>query len=317
VDKGVVEYFSENGLVPGLNNGTSHRCNVHTVTSPDASTFVVSTTPTFVNPTTKATFDNANSQMAAAGLGWFAMRADSNGGTLAFFRNDGSRITQIYGYQAIYQDTVGLLPNEDDLIDNNGGNTVSASNDTLFVVCRYQQHADGINHPAVLRFKLNAGLTTVTPLPIIIADSDFSTPSGAPVSENTIDVSANAAGDFVVGWRRDPAEESGGGAPVVRVFAADGTPATGSFYPSSLADPKTDTANALGGVGNQTVKVAINSNVVCVGWPTENGVATVDAPDCSGVPKSQGAGAVAISTAARIFNIPSLIETGIGNWDLY
>jgi hypothetical protein len=317
-DKGVVEYFSENGIVPGLNNGTSHRCQVHTITSPDASTFVVSTTPTFVNPANKSTFDNANPQQAAAGQGWFAMRADSAGGALAFFRNDGSRITQIYGYQAIYENTVGLLPNEDDIIANNGGNAISASNNTLFVVCRYQLHADGINHPAVLRFQLDAGLTTVTPLPIIIVDNDFTVPSALTVHENTIDIQAIASGAFTVAYRRDPNEAPGGGAVVARVYDTDGTPATGSFFVSSLADPTTDISTGQLGYDDGTIKVGMNNNVVCVGWFTENGVDTVDAPDCSGNPKSQNPEApYTISTAARIFSIPSLTPSEVGNWDLY
>lgn len=316
VDKGVVEYFADNNIVPGLNNGTSHRCNVHTVTSPDANTFVVSTTPTFVNRSTMGTFDNGTTQQVATGSGWFAMRADSNSGTLAFFKNNGARITQIYGYKTLYEETDGLLPNADDVVTINGGNAVSASNDTLFVACRYQPHTDGIDHPAVLRFELDSTLSTVTLLPIIIADSDYAAPALASVSENTIDIHANAAGAFVIGWRKDVNEETGAGAPVVRVYDADGTPVTSSFYPSSLADPKTDTAAVLGGMGNQQVKVAMNNNVVCVGWYTENGVTTVDAPDCSGVPKSAGAGAAAISTAARIFQV-NLASSAVGNWDLY
>ncbi len=317
-DKGVVEYYVDNGLVPGLNNGTSHRCQVHTITSPDANTFVVSTTPTFVNPANKSTFDNGNPQQAAAGLGWFAMRADSAGGVLAFFRNDGTRITQIYGYPAIYQDTPGLLPNEDDIIVINGGNAVSASNDTLFVVARYQEHADGINRPAVLRFQLNPGLTTVTALPIILPESDFTTPSALAVHENTIDINANPSGSFVVGWRRDPNEAPGGGAALARVYKSDGTPATGSFFVSSLADPTTDVSTGQLGYDDGQVKVGINGNTICVGWFTENGVDTVDAPDCNGIPKSQNPEApVMISTAARLFSIPSLVETEVGNWDLY
>jgi hypothetical protein len=308
----VAEYFVDNGLVPSLDAGTSHLCNLHTVTDAAAATFVVNTTPTFVNPADGTTFENSNSQQADAGEGWFAMRADTNSGSLAFFRNNGSRIKQIYDYKALYEETAGLLPNTADTISVNGGNAISASNRILFVVARYQENSNGIDRPAVLRFQVNAGLTDVTPLPIIVADDDSTVPPTAAVNETTIDIHANAQGSFVIGWRRNAAESTGAGAPVARVYKADGSPSTGSYYVSSLADPAEDTSEVQ--LINGQVKVAMNNDVVCVTWFTENGVATVDANDCSGSPKSQAPSGAAISTAARVFQVNL---TRVGNWDLY
>ncbi len=310
--KGVAEYYVDNGLVPLLDAGTSHLCNVHTVTNPAASSFVVSTTPTFVNPLDGTTLSNSNSQQADAGEGWFAMRADNNNGSLAFFRNDGTRIKQIYDYKALYEDTDGLLPNNADTITVSGKNAVSASNQILFVVTRYQENSNGIDRPAILRFQVNAGLTDVTPLPIIVADDDYTPPATAAVSERTIDICANSQGGFVIGWRRNSVETTGPGAPVARVYKPNGIPSTGSFYVSSLTDPTSDTAEDE--IINGQVKVAINNNVACITWFTQNGVTTVNANDCSGKPKSQAPSGHAISTAARVFQVDM---TQVSDWDLY
>ncbi len=310
--KGAAEYFVDKALVPALDAGTSHQCNLHTVTDAVATTFVVSTTPTFVNPEDGSTFQNSTSQQVDAGEGWFAMRANNNNGSLAFFRNDGTRITQIYDYKALYEDTVGLLPNNADVITVNEENAVSASGLIFFVATRYQENANGIDRPAVLRFKLDTGLTTVTPLPIIVADDDFTTPATAAVSQKSIDICANETGAFVIGWRRNSVETSGADAPVARVYKADGSASTGSFYVSSLADPAADTA--VGQINNGQVKVAINNEIVCITWFTENGVTTVNSNDCSGTPKSQAPDGKALSTAARVFQVDL---TGMKNWDLY
>lgn len=308
---GVAEYYVDKGLVPALDAGTSHQCNLHTVTDAAATAFVVNTTPTFVNPDDSTTFQNSNSQQADAGQGWFAMRADNNNGSLAFFRNDGTRIDQVYNYKALYEDTDGLLPNTADTITVNGANAMTAAADTLFVVARYQEFSNGIDRPAVLRFRVNPALTAVTALPIIVADDDYTTPSTTSVNESTIDIHANSSGCFVIGWRRNAAETTGADAPVARVYKADGSPSTGSFYVSSLADPASDTESP---VLNGQVKVAMNDNVVCVSWFTENGVTTVNSNDCSGTPKGQAYNGAAISTAARFFQVDL---TEIGNWDLY
>ncbi len=310
--KGVAEYYVDNGLVPLLNAGTSHQCNLHTVTDAAAATFVVSTTPTFVNPEGGFTFQNSTSQQADAGEGWFAMRADNNNGSLAFFRNDGTRIKQIYDYKSLYENTDGLLPNAADSISVNARNAISASSRILFVVARYQANSNGIDRPAVLRFQVNPGLTDVTPLPIIVADDDYTFPATAAVNERTIDIYANAQGSFIIGWRRNGAETTGPGAPVARVFKSNGTPATGSFYVSSLGDPTADTAENQ--ILNGQVKVAISNEVACVTWFTENGVGTTNANDCSGSPKSQAPSGYAVSTAARFFLVNL---TSVGDWDLY
>lgn len=311
-DKGAVEYFVDNGLVPSLNNGTSHRVNVHTVTSPDAATFVVNTTPTFVDPNTGGTFENSQPQMAAAGNGWFAMRSSSAGGVVAFFRNDGTRIKQIYGYPTLYQDTPGLLPGNDDIVVTDGGNSISAGGDMLYVSTKYSANGSEVHRPCVLRFKVNAGLTDVTLLPAIIADDDFSAASTDNIHHDTMDVAANPVGDFVIAWRRG--EGDLGGPVVARVYNVDGTPATGSFYVSSLADPTTDLCQNMP-LDDRQVKAGFNGDAVCVSWFTANGVASVDAPDCSGATKSTSITGAAISTAARVFQVN--VTSNIKNWDLY
>lgn len=312
-DKGVVEYYVDNALVPGLNNGNSHRCNVHTITSPDAATFVVNTTPTFVVPENGSTFDTSNPQQAAAGNGWFAMRAGNNGGSVALFKNDGSRIKQIYGYEALYENTPGLLPGENDDLIIDGNNAVAAGGDTLFVIGQYSQDGTGPRRPCVLRFQVNGGMTDAALLPIILPDSDFSAPANDIVHHEEIDINANSEGDFVVLWRTGDGDIFGG-AVIARAYNSDGTSATGSFYVSSLGDPKTDICDTLP-VSDRQVKAGMNGDTVCVSWATSNGVASVDAPDCSGAAKSASITATMMSTAARMFQVN--VTSSINNWDLY
>lgn len=99
-----------------------------------------------------------------------------------------------------------------------------------------------------------------------------------------------------------------------RVYNVDGTPATGSFYVSSLADPTTDLCQNMP-LDDRQVKAGFNGDAVCVSWFTANGVASVDAPDCSGATKSTSITGAAISTAARVFQVN--VTSNIKNWDLY
>ncbi|NUN96121.1 MAG: FG-GAP repeat protein, partial [Candidatus Omnitrophica bacterium] len=292
-DVGVVEYFRDHGIVPNLNNST-HRCNVHTITTPDASNFVVSTTPTIVDPATGLTTDSIAYQGVDAGEGFFAVRSSFFGGTLAVFRNDGTRIAQIFNYNALIVYS-GLLPYPNDgTLSISSTNTLSCSNDTIYMTALYRPQAGGVLRPCVLRFRVD-NLQTVTPLPVIAGYED-SVATLDQISANTMDVYATPEGDFALAWREGVGD---GGAPVVRVFNQDGTPATSTFYPSSIPSPDMDIAYSAFSNSSATIKVALHDNTLCVVWLSENGVSTVSEPDCGGQPKLP-----ALSTVARLFHVP-------------
>jgi hypothetical protein len=127
-----------------------------------------------------------------------------------------------------------------------------------------------------------------------------------------MDIHATPEGAFVVAWRKSTGEVDAPGTAVARAYKKDGTPATGSFFVSSLTDPKTDICFNQMDPDEMNIKVGMNNNIVCISWFSENGVATVDANDCSGQPKSQAF--AAISTVARLFQVD---VTNVDKWDLY
>lgn len=312
--KGPVDYYRDQNLVPnfGLVSGR-HKCQLHSVTDPTGNTFVVSTTPTFVSPTGDTT-DLGDHQLAAAGNGWFAMRAPAFNGCIAFFRNDGTRIKQIYGYKDLYENTEGLLPGANDTLNTGDGrNFIAASNDILYVATRYLAEGNEPQLPCVLRFVVNEARTDVTLLPAILPANDLNPPIETAISPRPLHVAANSEGDFVVGYRRAGAESTAPGAPIARVYNQDGTPATGSFYLSSLADPSTD--NALDYGEHPEVKLAFNGNLVCAAWFTVNGVNSDDELDCSGTSKSTSMGGINMDTAVRFFEVN--VTSTVNNWDLY
>ncbi len=314
--KGPVDYYREMGLVPGfgLSSGR-HNCQLHSVTDPTANTFVVSTTPTFVTPTGDST-DLGDHQLAAAGKGWFAMRAPAFNGCIAFFRNDGTRIKQIFGYKDLYENTNGLLPGVDDTINTGDGrNFIAASDDILYVCTRYLAAGQEPQLPCVLRFQVNAARTDVTLLPAILPANDLTTEQlSINISPRNLHVACNKEGDFVVGWRKNPGESLGPGAPIARVYNQDGTPATGSFYLSSLADPSADNAMEYG--EHPEIKLAFDGNLICAVWFTQTGINSEDEPECSGNTKSAGMGGINMDTAVRFFTV-DVATTSVGNWDLY
>jgi hypothetical protein len=315
--KGAVDYYREMGLVPGFGLATGrHNCQLHSVTDPSANTFVVSTTPTFVTSNGDST-DLGDHQLAAAGNGWFAMRAPAFNGCIAFFRNDGTRIKQIFGYKDLYEATAGLLPGVDDTINvGDGRNFIAASDDILYVCTRYLVAGAEPQLPCVLRFQVNAARTNVTLLPAILPASDLPAEQlGVNISPRNLHVACNKQGDFVVGFRKNPSESNGPGAPIARVYKNDGTPVTSSFYLSSLADPTSD--NAMNYGENADLKVALNGNLICAAWFTETGINADDEVECSGNTKSAGVAGINMDTAVRFFEVEGIGQTSVGNWDLY
>jgi hypothetical protein len=310
-DKGAVEYFADNSLVPLLTNGTDHRCNVFSIAQ-IAGAFVKNTTPAFVAPSTGSTFSESTAQGAAAGNGFFALRANHGNGTLAMFRNDGSRIAQVFGYADLYEANDSLTLNPDDLIQAKEAGFAVGGYRT-YVGALFKAHGVGPSRPCVLVFQMHPSLTGGYVLKMLTPDDDYATPATQDVDNHSMDINANSDGDLVVCWRRGVLEPTAGDAPVARVYNSDGTPKTGSFLVSST----TDRASSYGPSAQADVKCAINKEV-CIGWLTETEAASVNDPDCGGqVPMT-------ISLVYRVFDVgidhstptpsPSPTPTPTGAW---
>ncbi len=284
------------------------RINLFSITNAAGDTFVVNTQPAH-GTTGEGNALNGQDQQGtdASPKGWFVHRSDAASGTVSFYKNDGTRFAETQGYGAVW--TGALLPGGVGTMDVTGREReVSAGGDFCYIAARYD-NGDGIMHPAVLQWSVDPAAGTATPTRVIVADTD------APVTQSArtdnMSISANDAGDVVIGWRASPAEGNMG-APVARVFAPDGTPYTGTFYTSSLADPTTDNTEISIGIfsNNATLKVACSGAVACITWISDNGVTTAEGNNCCGNPKIP-----AVSTVARLFQFKS--TSSVAGWDLY
>lgn len=284
------------------------RLNLFSISNPAGDTFVVNTQPAHAADGSGNALNGQDQQGTdASPNGWWAHRSEAAGGTVSFYRNDGTRFADVQGYGAVW--TGALLPGGTGVLDVGGRDKeASAGGEYFYVAARYD-NGDTIYHPAALQWKVDPVAGTATPMRVIVADTDA--PVTQSTSTNHLSVSANDAGDVVIGWRGIPAEGNMG-APVARVFAPDGTPYTDSFYVSSLADPTSDnTETALGVLtGNATVKVACSGGVACITWISDNGVATAEGNNCCGAPKVP-----AVSTVARMFQFKA--TSSVTGWDLY
>lgn len=312
---GATNFYRDNAIIPLLQNN-QQRANLHTVFNPAANTYVVSTTVSFIRPN-RTTLDNDAATGAAAGNGFFALRATNDGGSLAVFTNAGARVgTQIFGVGALYNAQAGVLtPTAGDLVNATNRIALACGNDIIYYGARFQAGGVGPLRPCVLRFQVNLGGNSITALPMLVPDNDFAVPVTVDVHQDSIDVSANSDGDVAVSWRKGAGADPGQGAPIARIYNADGTAATGSFYVSGTggtATPDTDTAFAYKANGGSDVKLALGDNSLLAVWHTENGLpgASINAVDCSGGPKL----IPGVSVAARIFGITL---TDVKDWDLY
>lgn len=282
--------------------------NLFSITNAAGNTFVANTQPAH-GPDGGGNAINGQDQQGtdASSKGWWAHRSDGAGGTVSFYRNDGTRFAEVQGYASIW--TGALLPGGVGSIQSgNREREVSAGGDFLYVATQYDD-GSGVQHPAALQWQVDPVGGTATPLRVILADSDA--PVAQSTNNNLISVSANDAGDVVIGWRAIPAEGNVG-APVARIFAPDGTPYTDSFFASGIADPTSDNAETALGIlsSNASIKVGCSGGVACVSWISDNGVATAAGNNCCGNEKIP-----AVSTVARLFQFKASSE--VGNWDLY
>jgi hypothetical protein len=305
-------YYTDNGIVPGLTGGPA-TC-LYSIATP-AGVFVKSTTPTFVHQPSGASSDQDAGQQSDAGAGFFYIRTNDvtgQGSTLAVFRNNGARIAQLFNYGA----SGFTFPNPSDggfdFGGKNNASCVASNGNLIYVAGRYNVLNAGNKVPCVLKFTVNGALTSVAKTAVITPADDATAPTGDIEAEG-IGIECNQEGDLAVIWTE---ADNDGGAPVARVYNSDGTADTGSFYVSSLGDPTTDNTQLNLSGGDRTNKIAIYNNTVCAVWLSENGVATTNAVDCSGLPKGSNGSdwAAPISTVARVFTVS---VTDVKDWDLY
>ncbi|MCG3196659.1 MAG: hypothetical protein GHCLOJNM_01135 [bacterium] len=309
-DPSVLRYYKD--VVPVFNPATTtndgNRVNVHTVANAAASSFVVTTTPTFYNTSNHTTAAGDTNQGACAGEGWFACRVDRDDGSIAVFRNNGTRIAQIFGLKALYEANDALTLNAGDILTPGNRMALAGGANILYYGSRFQANGVAPQRPCILKFLVDTVGGTVTAQKMLTPDDDFAVAAAGDVHPDSIDLDSNIHGDLVVCWRKHPSEPNGGGAPVARVYNDDGTAETTSFYPSAIAAPDTDVATAYD-ADQADVKGAVGDNTIAVAWFTMNGLtpAELAAADCGGQPR-------AVGVAARVFQA-SL--TDVQDWDIY
>ncbi|MCB9768831.1 MAG: hypothetical protein H6751_01780 [Candidatus Omnitrophica bacterium] len=211
-----------------------------------------------------------------------------------------------------------------------------AGPDIIYIPGNYMT-AGGDVRVAIARYQVDVGAQTVTPLPILTPMDDLDPqPIGAAKNGHTTSVDTNEDGDLAVVYR-NPDDNTA----LVRVYNADGTPRTPSFYAStqgaddnlselySTFDPVTQTFTILnlGGAseipfagttfGGNDGKAAhsmigFTGSQVGVMWLTSSGVPSANTTSvlCNGQPKT-----LPVVHAARIFNVPG--ESAVSDWDLY
>ncbi len=303
---------------------------IFSITNPAATAFVKSTTaafqtrktPRFYYGPTAPGFNSPKSECQQGGAsdyinGWFALYQDE---MIAVFNNAGNLIA--YATQtnadnnpngnsfhlpanfANYPDRGTWFDRDQDVAA--GGNRL-ARNATVI-----DNNLGGIKRRLVMLWKVDPVAGTVTPFPPILPEDDFN--DGAGPSAQTTDsdgyrvgaaIDIDEDGSFVVAWRNGE-----NFAPVCRVYDANGTPLTGSFYVSSLEDPTTDNTSSTGGNDGCKLEVAKSGNTICVVWTSDNGVENVATVDCNGFTKNPP-----ITQVARVFQTTN--NTDVKNWDLY
>lgn len=295
----IADRANQGGVGPadhyGLNGAT---CQLFTITDAAASTYVVSTTNVY-RRSDNTTLENDNSQGTAAGQGFWVNHVDADGGSVAVFRNNGTRIGQIFGIGAAYNaNPAQLLGAAGRSVDGSGGKQCAASEDKFYIPARYQDSATpGVDRPCILRFKVDIAQGTITPLSALLVDDDFASLPTVSVSVGEMGIAAGSDDTVAIAWRnRNDAARP----PVARVYQGD-TPLTGSFYVSSL-DPINET-----GYDSFFVKVGLSGPDVLVVWESSNGISQMGV-DCYNISKP-------VATLGRVFEVQKAAM--VTNWDLY
>lgn len=269
--------------------------NLFSIADASAASYIVSTTNVYRRPD-NTTLLNGNAPGTAAGSGFWVTHADNDGGTIAVFHNNGTRIGQIFGIATPYNaDPANLLGSATRTADGSGGKPIAAANDRIYIPARYRQN-QGAFRPCILSFQVDVEEGTITALPALLADDDYTSPPGSDINTNDLDIAANNAGWVAICWRN---RDEVAWPPIARVFKGE-TPLTGSFYVSSIT--ATDT-----GYDSYFVKLALSGSDLLVLWESSNGIANMG-QDCYHIEKPQ-------VTLGRVFEIqePARIE----DWDLY
>lgn len=269
--------------------------NLFTITDATATSYIVSTTNVYRRQD-NTTIQNDNAPGTAAGFGFWVTYANSDGGTIAVFRNDGTRIAQIFDVAAPYNETpAGLLGGATRTADGSGGKSIAASNNMIYIPARYTQNS-GALRPCILRYQVDIITGTITVLPALLADDDVTSEPNSDCKVEDLDIAANNYDCVAICWRN---RDAGAWPPAARVFQGS-TPLTGSFYVSSATT--TDM-----GYDSYFVKVALSGNELLVIWESSNGIVNMGT-DCYDLPKPQ-------VTLGRVFQLQN--ATRIENWDLY
>ncbi len=269
--------------------------NLFSITNASATAYIVNTTNVYRRPD-NTTISNGNAPGTAAGYGFWVTHVDNDGGTIAVFRNNGTRIGQIFDIAAPYNaDPANLLGSATRTADGSGGKSIATANDLIYIPARYRQNS-GALRPCILRFQVDVTVGTITALPALLADDDIAFEPSTDCKTDDMDIAANNYGFVAICWRnRDEAAWPA----AARVF--QGTEAlTNSFYVSSITT--TDT-----GADSYFVKVALSGTDLLVVWESSNGI-TNPGTDCYGLAKPQ-------ATLGRVFELQK--GTRVEDWDLY
>ena len=276
------------------------RCNFFAIASADHNTWV---NPGQLVFTDARRDGNSIQGCDASPNGWFA---SSFGGNLAVYKNDSTNIAEMPGVAALINAEAGAVPAGMTVNGFNNDSDLSIGNDMIYMSASVFDGA--VDRPAVARFQVDPVGNTVTILPIIIPDDDFGAAPTVSIETAPVDVGANDAGDFVVGWRHPE-----NFAPVMRVYNADGSPASGSFYPSLIGtNDNLSNGTTLSG-GDMNMKVAMSGDQVCGVWKSDNGDEGISALNCVNQPKL-----VPVVEVGRIFSTDSGVVTSeVENWNLF
>ncbi len=292
---------SWNHFTGGGNNTGDQRTNFFAIASSDHSTWVNPGQLVFTD-----TRRNGNCIMGcdASPNGWWAT---CFGGGLAVFKNDSTNIAEMPDLAGLVNAEAGAVPAGMTVNGFNNDSDCSVGDDMIYIAASVNDGA--VDRPAVARFQVDpAGAGSVTILPIIVPDDDFGSVPGASIVTELTDVGANDAGDFVTGWRHPE-----NFAPVMRVYNKDGSPASGSFYPS-LIGTNDNLSNGTTLTGDSmNMKVAMSGNQVCGVWKSDNGDEGISALNCVDQPKI-----APVTEVGRIFSTDSgVIASEVENWNLF
>ncbi len=304
---------------------------VFSVTNPAATAFVKSTTaafqtraqPRFYYGPTAPGFNSPKSESQQGGAsdyinGWFALYQDemiavyNNAGTLIAYATQTNAESNPNGNSFHLPENFANATDRGTWFDRDqdvaaGGNRLVRN---ALVV---DNNLGGTVRRMVMVWKVDPNAGTVTPMAPIFPDDDFNSGAGPSVNPGTNNTYRSSAavdvdedGSFVTAWRT--AEDY---AAVCRVYNADGTPRTGSFYVSSLEDPVSDNSSTMNSQDGCKLEVAISGSIICVVWTTDNGVANMATVDCNGFVKNPP-----VSQVARVFQTTAN-PTDVKDWDLY